>query len=256
MRGVGGLRKVSKCLTTQQEGGRAHQHFDMYRPRHIISKLYFRQPHTQMVYKLQEALTFSRSNLIFPAPGSTSNTKKCGNIQKKSTKANPTPLPCLPAILPHEVTQDSPFNVLDTDHLPFVPDTSFGDWMAANTVMIVTMSGCKENCLKECIVAALASIWVIQDMFLAQLDAVFQLLHPIHQNHLAVIQQTGAGKTHILWMLGVIERGIVLIFTPLLTLLTRVMLKFKCANQHFGANIIQHLDKLYDANKQTYNNSL
>jgi hypothetical protein len=57
-------------------------------------------------------------------------------------------------------------------------------------------------------------------------------------------------------MLGVIKQGIVLIFIPLLMLLANVMLKFTCANQHFGAVIIQHLDKLYDANKQAYRNLL
>jgi hypothetical protein len=60
-------------------------------------------------------------------------------------------------------------------------------------------------------------------MFPAQIDAVFCLLHPVKPNHLAVVEQTGAGKTHILWMLGVIEQGIVLIFIPLLTLSANVM---------------------------------
>ncbi len=53
-------------------------------------------------------------------------------------------------------------------------------------------------------------------------------------------------------MLGVIEQGIVLIFIPLLTLSADEILKFTCANQCFGAVIIQHLDKLYNANKQAY----
>ena len=69
-------------------------------------------------------------------------------------------------------------------------------------------------------------------MYSAQLDAVYRLLHPVHPNHLAVIQQTGAGKTHILRMLGVIKRGITLIFILLLTLSANVMSKFTCANQN------------------------
>ena len=73
-------------------------------------------------------------------------------------------------------------------------------------------------------------------MYPAQLDAVYRLLHPVRSNHLTVIQRTGAGKTHILRTLGVIERGIVLIFIPLLTLSADVMNKFTCANQNFGAN--------------------
>ena len=60
-------------------------------------------------------------------------------------------------------------------------------------------------------------------MFPAQLNAVYRLLHPMRPNHLAVIQRTGAGKTHILQRLGVIEGGTVLIFIPLLMLSTDVM---------------------------------
>jgi hypothetical protein len=71
----------------------------------------------------------------------------------------------------------------------------------------------------------------------------------MHLNHLAVIQQAGSGKTHILWTLGVIKQGIVLIFIPLLTLSANVKSELTCTNQHFGAIIIQHLNKLYDANK-------
>ena len=89
-------------------------------------------------------------------------------------------------------------------------------------------------------------------MFPAQLDAIYCLLHPVLPNHLAVIQQTGAGKMHIFLTHGVIERGIILIFILLLTLSANVMSKFKCASPRFGAVVIQHLDKIYDANRQVY----
>ena len=85
-------------------------------------------------------------------------------------------------------------------------------------------------------------------MFPAQLDAIYRLLHHLLPDHLAVIQPTGASKTHILRTLGVMERGIILIFIPLLTLSANVMSKFKCANPHFGAVIIQHLNEMNDAN--------
>ena len=114
------------------------------------------------------------------------------------------------------------------------------------------MSGCDDDRLKSCIIAASASVWSVHEMYPAQLDAVYHLLHPMRPNHLAVIQRTGAGKTHILRTLGVIERGIILIFIPLLTLSADVMSKFTCANQNFGAVTVQHLDELFDANKQVY----
>ena len=75
-------------------------------------------------------------------------------------------------------------------------------------------------------------VWSVHEMYPAQLDAIYCLLHPVHPNHLTVFQRTGADKTHILRMLGVIERGIILIFIPLLTLSTDVMSKFTCANKN------------------------
>jgi hypothetical protein len=66
----------------------------------------------------------------------------------------------------------------------------------------------------------------------------------------------GAGKTHILRTLGVIEQGIVFIFILLLTLLADVMSKITCAAERCGAVIIQHLDKLFDANKPAYHQLL
>ncbi len=114
------------------------------------------------------------------------------------------------------------------------------------------MSGCDDEQLKSCIIATSASVWSVNEMYPAQLDVVYPLLHPLHPNHLAMIQRTGAGKTHILQTLGVIERGIVLIFILLLTLSADVMSKFTCANQNFGAVAVQHLDKLFDVNKRLY----
>jgi hypothetical protein len=145
---------------------------------------------------------------------------------------------------------------MDSHPLPFIPDVTFGDQTMAGPEAIVAMSRCKDDCLKACIVAASASIWGIRNMFLAQLNAVYRMLHPMHPNCCAVIWQTDAGKTHILWMLDVIELGIILIFIPLLTLSVSVFSKFPCANLRFEAVIIQHLNKLYGANKPAYKNLL
>jgi hypothetical protein len=114
-----------------------------------------------------------------------------GDIQKNSTMAKSPPPPRLPDLVPHEVSQDSSFDVIDNHPLPFVLDASLTDQTAAGTEAIFTMSGCNNNFLKVCIVAASVSVWGIRNMFLAQLDAVYQLLHPMRPNHLAVIQQTG-----------------------------------------------------------------
>jgi superfamily II DNA helicase RecQ len=171
--------------------------------------------------------------------------------------SDPTPLPPLTSLVPHHVSRDPPFDGDDNHPLPIVLDASIGNrTMAAMMAGAAAAGGCDDDCLKACIVAASMSVWGVPDMYPAQLDAVFCLLHPMKPNHLAVIERMGAGKTHILRMLGVIERGIVLIFIPLLTLSADVMSKFTCANHRFGTVIIQHLDEIFDANKLAYKDLL
>jgi hypothetical protein len=111
---------------------------------------------------------------------------------------------------------------------------------------------CDDDQLKQCIIAASTSVWGVPEMFPAQLDTVYHLLHPTCPNHLAVIQRTGAVKIHILRTLGVIERGIVPIFIPLLTMSTNVMSKFTSASMHFRTVILQHLNELFDYNRNAY----
>ena len=133
------------------------------------------------------------------------------------------PQPRSPDYAPHDVTQDTPLQGDDNNPLSDLLDGGFDDWSTTDTARIVAMTWCDNNRLKSCIVAASASVWGVEDIFPAQLDAVYRLLHPVLPNHLAVIQQTGTGKMHITRMLGVKEHGIVLIFIPLLTLSADVM---------------------------------
>ncbi len=69
----------------------------------------------------------------------------------------------------------------------------------------VAAPSCDDVRLRQCIVAASASVWVVSNMFPTQVDACYRLLHPHHPDHLAVIHRTGAGKTHILRTLGVVR---------------------------------------------------
>jgi hypothetical protein len=136
---------------------------------------------------------------------------------------------------PQEVAQDNPLQGYEDDALSHPPDEGFDDWSPADTERFVAMSGCDDDRLKSCIIAASASVWSEHEMYPTQLDAIYRILHPVHPNHLAVIQRTGAGKTHILRTLGVIERGIILIFIPLLTLSADVMSKQTSLLQLAGA---------------------
>ena len=170
--------------------------------------------------------------------------------------ADSTPPPGLPNIVPPGVT-NAKINIANKPlSSPVPPDVGFDNWTATDTDHIVAMSGCSDDRLRACIVAASSSVWGVQEMYPTQIESVFRLLHPVCPNNLAVLQQIGADKTYILQTLGVMERGIVLIVIPLLTLSTDVMSKFTCANQCFGAVTVQHLDKLYDGNKKVYHELL
>jgi hypothetical protein len=72
----------------------------------------------------------------------------------------------------------------------------------------VAKRSCANVHLWQCIVAVLASVWAVPNMFPTQVDACYCLLHLHHPDHLGVIHRMGAGKTHILRMLGIVEQGI------------------------------------------------
>jgi hypothetical protein len=116
----------------------------------------------------------------------------------------------------------------------------------------VAAPSCNDVCLWQCIITTLALVWAVPNMFPTHVDACYRLLHPHQPNHLFVIHRTGAGKTHIMRTLGVVEQGIILIFISLLTLLADIIHKFKCANEEWGSVVIYHLDKIYDLNKRAY----
>ncbi len=127
-----------------------------------------------------------------------------------------------------------------------------GDFGSADTEDALAPSGSYERRLKDCKVSTSASVWGIPTMRLVQLKACFCLLHPHRPNSLMVVHQTGGRKTNILRTLGVIKRGIILIFIPLLTLSTNVMHKFKLSNPTWGNVGVYHLEKIFDCNRSVY----
>jgi len=85
-----------------------------------------------------------------------------------------------------------------------------------------------------------------------QLDIAEVFLDPDRPDVVLAIYATGSGKTHLIRTVGAIERGIVLIFIPLLTLSADVMAKFTDALQQYGEITVHHLDELWDNNKSKY----
>ena len=81
-------------------------------------------------------------------------------------------------------------------------------WGVADTEEALVLSFVYDVRLKDCIVAASASVWGILTIRPAQLEVCYCLLHPHHPNSLVVVHWTGGGKTHILRTLGVIEEDL------------------------------------------------
>ncbi len=76
-----------------------------------------------------------------------------------------------PDCVPHEITQDNPLQGDEDDALSHPPDEAFDDWSPADTERFVAMSGCDDDRLKSCIIAASALVWSVHKMYPAQLDA-------------------------------------------------------------------------------------
>jgi hypothetical protein len=95
--------------------------------------------------KLQGAITFFRSRLIFPAPQHPKNSKQ----EINHGRSNPPPRS--PDLIPHEVSQDPPFDGNDNHPLPIVPDAIFGDQTTAGAAATITVFGCNDDRLKACI---------------------------------------------------------------------------------------------------------
>jgi superfamily II DNA helicase RecQ len=166
------------------------------------------------------------------------------------------PQPCSPDSSPNRdvvsANLDAAFDAMFL-HPPIVsPDNFSNDWGAVVTKQALALSYVDDARLKDCIVAASASVWGVPTMRPAQLEVCYHLLHPYRPNSLVVVHRTGGGKTHILRTLGVIERGITLIFIPLLMLLADVMHKFQAANTTWGNVGVYHLDELYDSNRPAF----
>lgn len=79
------------------------------------------------------------------------------------------------------------------------------------------------------------------------------MLDPSSPNAVLAVYRTGHGKSHAIRMFGVLDRGVCLVFIPLLTLSADVMAKFQFASQLYGSVRAYHLDEMYDGDHDQYN---
>jgi superfamily II DNA helicase RecQ len=90
----------------------------------------------------------------------------------------------------------------------------------------------------------------------SQLKILHLLFDPHAPNAVLAVYRTGEGKSHMIRMVGVVERSIALIFIPILKLSADVFTKFQSACHVFGSVNAYHLDELYDSSVQRYNKVL
>ena len=106
--------------------------------------------------------------------------------------------------------------------------------------------------MDELVAAASQNVWGVPSLRPMQLDAARVMLHPRRPDQIILVQPTGAGKSHIVRLLGVIKKGIVLVFVPLLALSADVLEKFKNAIDTWGTVDVHHLDEVYTNSKGNY----
>eukprot|EP00956_Cyclotella_meneghiniana_P008997 scaffold12325_cov40-Cyclotella_meneghiniana.AAC.2 len=95
-------------------------------------------------------------------------------------------------------------------------------------------------------------VWDVEDLRDHQYRIGEVLFDPNRPDAIIAVYPTGSGKSHAMRVIGAMQRGIHLVFIPLLTLSADVMAKFSSASQSHGSVRAYHLDELYDNNKTRY----
>ena len=91
---------------------------------------------------------------------------------------------------------DSAFEAMFLDASDVAGGDVDDDWGVADIEEALALSFVHDARLKDCIAAALASVWGVRTMHPAQLEACYRLLHPHRPNSLVVVHQTGGGDSH------------------------------------------------------------
>ena len=101
-----------------------------------------------------------------------------------------------------------------------------------------------------------ADVWATPDLRPMQQKIIRLMIDPAQPNAVLAVYRTGLGKSHVIRMLGVLDRGICMVFIPLLTLSADVMAKFQSACEDFGNVRTYHLDELVDSDPAVHDEVL
>jgi hypothetical protein len=94
--------------------------------------------------------------------------------------------------------------------------------------------------------ACSVAVWETEELRPMQQKIIRLMIDPSSPDAVLAVYRTGGGKSHIIRMVGVLDRDVCLIFIPLLSLSADVMAKFQSAVQHYGSVRAYHLDEIYD----------
>ena len=91
---------------------------------------------------------------------------------------------------------------------------------------------------------AAGCVWSVDALRPQQMEALRFIFSPTSPSHCFIVHRTGAGKTLVMKVAGVIEKGVVAVFIPLHALTADVMQKFSNAEQRWGTVQALLLDEL------------
>ena len=96
------------------------------------------------------------------------------------------------------------------------------------------------------------NVWDTRDLRPMQQKIIRLMIEPSEPNAVLAVYRTGLGKSHVIRMLGALDRGICMVFIPLLTLSADVMSKFESACEDFGSVQAYHLDEIADSDRTVH----
>ena len=129
---------------------------------------------------------------------------------------------------------------------PMPPPPSYAQAVASRANVVGTAPAVDSDTviIQESLAGCSSSVWGVPTLRPRQLEVMTKYFDPRLPDWMLAILRTSAGKTHMMRVIGAIERGFVLIFIPLLTLSADVIAKFLCADERYGKVRVFHLDEL------------
>ena len=99
-------------------------------------------------------------------------------------------------------------------------------------------------------------VWRVPELRIRQREVLTKYIDPRTPKYMIACLRTSAGKSHCMRLIGTMERGVMLIFIPLLTLSADILDKFISTDQRYGKVGVVHLDEMVDNAPEEYESFL